>query len=368
MKHLLFFVPLIFSVSAQASKSRLDSLGRSPHLVDSQSVYSRPLGIFELDPYLSLESGNSSPTGANDGSEGSLLQTTSPNSRVLLLLGHQGELTIAPRLFLNAVSGSAFPLSQNPLHLFYGYKAEDTNYVASVSYSRLQDKINSTSETSSEFSAGVEMGSLQLFGSYVVVNSAEAGGIKLNGAGGGAANIFYNLDTTTFFLTWSLSRAKSSINEVEDEFHSIQMAQLGLVESKIKEERDYFWGGQVVTTKVDCHTQASAVCSGSFTRTRVPVWIGLEGQMESWLILRASITQNFLIDQLKDEVGYPAAAVAGGNGAISEIGAGYNSTVVGFGAGLKFGNLLFDGSFKAATSQTLGQNDFLTQSAVTYNF
>ena len=367
MKQVLFLT-LIFSISAQASRSRLDSLARSPHLVDSQSVYSRPLGVFELDPYLALETGLSAPTGASDAAEGSVLIALSPNSKVLLSLGHQNDLIVGPRLFLNAVSGSALPLSQNPVHLFYGYKDEDTNYVASVSYSRLNDKVADITEESSEFSAGVEMGALQLFGSYVILNSAQSAGVRSNGAGAGSANIFYNLDSTTFFLTWNLSRAKSAINEVENEFHTVQNAQLGLVDSKIKEERDYFWGGQAVTTKVDCHTRVSLDCSGSFTRTRVPVWIGIEGQMESWLIVRASITQNFLIDQIKDEVGYPAAVVPGANGAVSDIGAGYNSTVVGFGAGFKFGNLLIDGSLKAATSQTLGQNDFLTQSAITYSF
>lgn len=368
MKHVLLLFPLLFCFSALASKSRLNSLARSPHLIDSQSVYSRPLGVFELEPYLALESGVSSPTGLNDGAEASVLANASSNSKILISFGHQDELIAPSRLFLNALAGNSLPLTHNPLYFFYGYKDEDTNYLASASYSQLNDKVGGTKETSSHVSAGVEMGSLQLFGSFVAVNTAESGGIEMNGSGGGSASVFYNLDSTTFYFTWNMTRAKSSTGSIENEFHVVQTGKLGFVDSKIKEERDYFWGGEVITTRVDCKTRASADCSDSFTRTRVPVWIGIEGQMEPWLVLRGSISQNFLIDQIKDEVGYPAAAVPGGSGAVSDIGAGSSSTVVGFGAGFKFGNLLFDGSFAGATTQTVDQNSFLTQSAITYNF
>jgi hypothetical protein len=368
MKHALILFLFLFSEAAAASKSRLDTLARSPHLIDSQSVYSRPLGIFELDPYFALESGVSSPVGLKDGAEASVLLNLPPNSRLSFSYGHQEDLVVSSRLFLNGFTGTNLPLTHNPVHIFYGYRDEDTNYVVSVSYSQLNDKVTLDKESSSHVSAGVEMGSLQLFGSYVAVDTAESGGVKHNGAGGGSANVFYNLDSTTFYFSWSMTRAKSAVNAVERDFHTVQTGQLGFVDSKIKEERDYFWGGQVMTMKVDCYTLAGTECSDTFTRTRVPVWFGIEGQMEPWLVLRASITQNFLVDQIKDEVGYPAAIVPGANGAVSDVGAGYNSSVVGFGAGLKFGNLIVDGSFTAATTQTVNQNSFLTQSAITYNF
>ena len=60
-----------------------------------------------------------------------------------------------------------------------------------------------------------------------------------------ACNIFYNLDSTTFFLNWTRSPGRSSFSGFEDEFHTTQSVFLGVVDSRLKDDSDVFWGGEV---------------------------------------------------------------------------------------------------------------------------
>lgn len=364
----LHWMILILSLapSAFAGKARLLALANSPHLIDPQSALARPLMIHELDPFLSFELGKTTPVGSADGAELIAAFALNENSRILFGMGHQDSMVILPRLLLNSLSGNVFKLQQNPVNLVYGYRAEDTNYILGASYSHMDNKGAALSETSTGGSLGVEMGALQLFGRYQFVNAAESSGQKFTGAGAMSANVYYNLDSTTFYLTWNKSDAKASAAGTENDFHAQQVFKLGVVDSKIKDDNDYFWGLEAISSRIDCKTRFSVPCDRSFVSYKLPVWIGFESHPKNWVVLRASILQNFLLDESKDEVGYPG--VVGGNGLISDYGQGVNSTLVAMGAGLKFDNYLLDGLISGSTSQKLDQTDFLTQFGLTYTF
>ena len=368
MQFLLALLISLTSVSAFASKARIRALADSPHLVDPAAVYQRPLQINELENFATFESGITLPSGFSDGAEASLSYAFNDKSRWQVALGHQDPLIGSSRLLLSSMSGTAYPLMQNALNLLYGFKGEDTNYVMGVFTSKSDDKTAILSETSIGVSAGIQMGSLEFFGSYGASNVAESGVHKFDGSGSLVTNVYYNLDSTTFFLTWTRLPGRSETNGVENEMHTSQAVVLGVADSKLKDDYDFFWGTQVISRKIDCHARNTLECERSFTSTAVPAWFGMEVQLKPWLIFRGSVKQSFLIDQTRDEVGYPAAVISGANGAVSDFGSAANSTVVAMGLGLKFKNTLIDGLLKAATSQNITQNDFLTQLAITYNF
>jgi hypothetical protein len=94
--------------------------------------------------------------------------------------------------------------------------------------------------------------------------------------------------------------------------------------------------------------------------TALPVFAGIEADATSWMVLRASVQQNFILGSKK-------VTTAGAGGDADTI---TNNTTVAAGAGLKFGKLLLDGTLEAANSTTaaVNGNAFLANAALTYMF
>ena len=66
MKQLIIIAIALVSTNAFATRARVMALGNSPHLVDTQTVYSNPADMMVMGDYVTFESGI---TGA--GAEGS---------------------------------------------------------------------------------------------------------------------------------------------------------------------------------------------------------------------------------------------------------------------------------------------------------
>ncbi len=93
------------------------------------------------------------------------------------------------------------------------------------------------------------------------------------------------------------------------------------------------------------------------TSTELPLFLGLEHNVTSWAVFRASVRQNFIFGSTKDETATNTDAESVGS-----------NTTVAAGLGLKYGQLVLDGSLAAATNGNVNGNAFLTQAGVTYNF
>ena len=140
------------------------------------------------------------------------------------------------------------------------------------------------------------------------------------------------------------------------------------METQQKDGNDIFWGAKIASVNADCRVTASVSCDKKFTSMQLPVWIGFEMQEASWLILRASIIQSTLLNQSKDEVGYPAGVFDASTGGVSQFSAGANNTLVAAGAGINFRNFTLDGTLTAATTQNINTGNFLGRVGVKYNF
>lgn len=373
MNKLLVIILSLLSFDVFASKARIQALGNSFHLIDPQTVYSNPLDLTALDNFVTLETGLTAATSVNNNAEAMVSYSLNENYQVALSFGHQDQAFVDARNFINVLSGTTFELPQNPLSIFYAVKDGITPYAFGVFYSNKNDKLMALTESSSGLSAGVEMGKWQLSALYAFENSVEgAAGKKFDGSGYSQATVSYLLDETTFELTYIMSKAKMSTRlgaaVTDNESHFKDVIMLGLADSNIKDDNDFFWGAQVVSTTINCKLNLSANCDKSFTHTVLPIWIGLEAQASDWLTVRSAIKQSFLFNITKDEFGYPAAAVSGATGAISDIPAGGNSTVVSAGLGFKFKKLTLDGTLSTASTQTLDATNFLSQVGLTYNF
>ena len=369
----LFFITLVFSVNAFASKARVQALANSFHLNDTQRIFSKPIDVISLDNLVAFETGITKATSADDNAEGMIVYSLKENNQIAVAFGHLDESVVDARNLINALSGSTFEMPQNPINIFYTVKDNITSYVFGVFYSNKNDKVALLNETSSGLNFGVEMGKLQINSVVTLKNSVEtAAGKKFDGSGYWQTTATYLLDDSTVELTYITANAKMSTVTgavvTDNESHVKNVIMLGLADSIVKDDNDFFWGAQVISTLINCKINLSAGCDKSFTRTILPVWIGLEAQASDWLTFRGTIKQSFLINISKDDFGYPATAVSGATGAVSNVPTGSNDTVVSTGLGFKFKKITLDGSLSTGTTQILNMTNFLSQLGLTYNF
>ena len=360
MKKLLVIAVALASVNAFATRARVTALGNSPHLVDTQTVYTNPADIFGLGDYVTLETGLTTGTTSSDQAEGMVVRTMG-DAKMGLSLGHQSENASTWGL-----RPAAFGNQQNPVEFTYGAKSGDMNWAATLVYSNYNDKTAAGATVAKESSMGVRLGarannwdaSLRLG----LANTAELGaGNKFTGTLGLGAKLGYQMDSLYWFGdVTSVGYKVESAAGVETTKLSDTQLEVGVMTSVKKDGSEMFYGA-----KYAMQTTSETVASpeGKITNSTLPVWIGLEVDAASWLTLRGSVTQTVLIDSLKTE--------GTSLGTAQELAPGANNTVVAAGAGLKFNKITVDGTLQAtaaATAQQLNGNSMLSTLGMTYNF
>ncbi|MEQ1722048.1 MAG: hypothetical protein ABL930_02665 [Pseudobdellovibrio sp.] len=370
MLKLTLVLLIFYTIPALATKARIQSLGNSFHLIDTQSVFKKPIDLIYLNPLVSFESGVTNATTLIDGAEGFVSYSLNDKTQLGFALGHQDEAIVTSRTFMNAIVGAAtYEMSQNPVHFFYAIKDSLTSYSLGGFYSNKEDKLNGLTESSAGASFGLELGNWQFNTIYTLVNSVEAAaGKKFDGKGYSNSSVSYLLDETLFRFSYLISDAKSYTNAVENEFHRIESVTLGLVDSNLKEDNTFFWSAEIISTAVKCKVNTTAYCNEVFTSTSLPFLLGIEARANDWITLRSSIKQIFLVSVIKDELGYPTGSTAGATGARQDVTSTENSTVMTLGMGLNFNKVSIDGTFTTNTTQVFNFNTFLSQVGVTYQF
>jgi hypothetical protein len=371
MKKLLSAFIVLVSVNAFATKARLQALSNSFHLVDPQTIYGNPLDLMSMKNFISIESGSTAATGTSDNAEGSISYGLNDHSQFAVSLGHKDDAVMGVRSLINTQLGSTYLVPQNPIHLFYGYKTDNAVYAAGVSYSNFNDKKNDAKETSSLVSLGAQWGEFQIYALTTLANTVETGTTKFEGNGYVTVGARYSLDTVTLGLDAFSAKAKSTTvaTQVENASADYQALVLGLVDVRSKDGSDFFYGAQIVASKLK-----NRLTSNDMSRTSLPVWFGIEAKANEWLTLRGSILQTLIVSQTKDDQGFTAGDgySTGATGAVSDVSGGPNNTVVAMGIGLNFKNVTIDGVLKGLTgptaNQQVDQTNFMSQVGMTYNF
>jgi len=362
MKKLLVIAVALASVNAFATRARVIALANSPHLVDTQTVYTNPADIFGLGDYVTLETGNNATPGTKYSNAEGMIVRSMGDAKMGLSLGHQSENASiwGLRAGLLAAPAALQLNQQNPVEFTYGAKAADLNWAATLVYSNFNDKVSTVKESS----AGVRLGarannwdaSLRL-GLTNTVEDDTTG--KYTGTLGLGGHFGYQMDSLYWIAdVTSVGFKFENTACVEQSKYTETDISVGVMTSVKKDGSEFFYGAKVA--QMDAK---ESVADRKITATTLPVWIGLEADAASWLTLRGSVTQTVLLDSNKTTTGAVTNV---------ETAPGANNTVVAAGAGLKFNKIVVDGTLQAstnaATSQQLNGNSLLSTLGMTYNF
>lgn len=344
MKTLLILsLALVISVPVFASKARLASLQGARQLVDLQTIFINPAHINMVDQHITFEMG-----AAGTAAEGGFVRKLDSGAKLLVYVGHQnplGNFVVGDVRTANSYLGQ-----NNPVEIIYG----TGNMGFGGSISTLDDKKNGTKESTLVGKFGMDNGPIKWF-AHTKLATAE----KLNAGNTDkitAPAVFlggtYKGETLLYFGSIHAGTAKNETGATATTTDIKDLAAVfAVVDRSMKiDDNDLYYGAQIDVVSRD-------VGGAKITGTRLPIFLGMEYNINSWSIFRGSVSQNFLVGSTKDEtaVNTDASGIA-------------NNATVAAGLGLKHNNLVLDGSLTAAASGQVNGNTFLANAAVTYNF
>ncbi len=346
---------------AMASKARLSALNNSAHLADIQDIHANASKITQHGEWLTFEMGKNSGTTkatiGNPHAEGGFARKMGDAS--------YGFYMGSTPSWITDVRQNTYLVNENPINLFYGSKAGDLAWGAGLLYSNSDKKTAKIKQGAMGLSAGVTASNwdagLNLGLTNTYKNETTGSEVDFKGKSAINLNATYSMDTLTFSLLADMNGGKEETGTggtVAHDYENTQYA-LGVVNSHKADGADFFYGAKLaMSTMKDKNTTDSKTDSMS-----LPVTAGIEADAASWMVLRASVTQNFILGSTKTTT---ATSVSPADEADTIS----NNTTVAAGAGLKFGKLMLDGTLEAASSNTaaLNGNSFLANAAVTYMF
>lgn len=346
----LFFISLI-SNSGYASRARLESLQNKNHLYDTEMVFSLPTKASEFEPFITIESGQTSYLNFQQGAFASGLLQIDKLSSVVISLGRQNELAGTQRVLFNQLVGETFELSQNPIHLIWSTKNYGQSFAFGLFHSAKNDKLNQDFESTEVISGGYRIGFLTLAMAVGLVNEAQTTGAakKININDSGTVSILYEIDNLALsgsIENFSAIQKNSGVEANSIEYQNFQMA----LSDRTDFDNNHFFYRVDLTIKNLRYRNTSL----KDRQNQLPLTLGIESEFSDWLVLRSSIQQTLLINQSENQ---PAAV---------------HTTQAAFGAGFKFRDLIVDGTFTGllgpAQTGELSAQQFLSQVAITSKF
>ena len=361
MKKVLLVVVALASTNAFATRARVNALGNSPHLVDTQTVYSNPADMMIMGDYVTMESGTTAGGAEGANAEGMVTRSWG-DAKMGLSLGNQSRNASTWGLRSSALyTGFATIKSQqNPVGLSYGMKTGDMNWAATLVYSNYNDKVASEKESSMGIRTGLRMGALDAKLNIGLINTYEnTTDGKFKGNMGITAGAGYAMDSLYVSGTVTMAgfKAENPAGTETKDFSGTEI-NASAVSSHKKDGNEFFYGAGLTSVNTK-----EKVADSKVTQLYLPVWMGMEVDAASWLTVRGSVTQKTLINSTKVETGATTT---------TETAPGANSTAVAVGAGMKWNKLTLDGSLTGLSGATANQKvdgtNLLGQVGVTYMF
>ncbi|MCB9026739.1 MAG: hypothetical protein H6625_10505 [Bdellovibrionaceae bacterium] len=353
MKSVLFFIAVAMASTAWASKARVNSLQGANHLIDTQTVFTSPSHILLLDPNLTFEFG-----AAGAGAEGGLLKELSNGNKLFLYLGHQN--TTASDAAGDMRTSAGYLSQNNPLEIIYGLN----NMAFGASVSRVENDAAQTNETTliGKWGMNYDNDKGWSYAHLSLIQSSE----KPSGATKDEAKIspYFTLGGSYSYWTDKRIYAEVDYGTGEESFGAggnlkaddLNLT-LGFENIFMKSEETQAYYG--IEYRMDKRTAKSGATELTAESTTLPVYLGLEYKANSWATVRASVKQNVIYGSAKDEIAASASAKVDGIG---------SNTTVAAGLGLRYNNIILDGSLTAAANGNINGNQFLSQASLTYNF
>ncbi|AHI04814.1 hypothetical protein BDW_01520 [Bdellovibrio bacteriovorus W] len=338
--------------AAMASKARVEALGNSRQLVDVQYVFERPYLLHTVGDQVTLEWGGKDA--ANPHAEGGFIKTH--NDMVFgLYLGKQG-------LLAGRDNGVAAPNTvnylgeQNPINVLFGMKTGEIAWGLNLGYSNGKKDATAAvppnpatpelKSSSMTLDLGARMGDWSVnVGSTLTGKTEDVTGnsqVEIKNAMNVGVDYQIN-DASQAYVTYNTYKVDNGTTDLETNATTV-----GYINTFAKtEDVNFFYGAAYSMGK-----------TGGNDFSMLPVWMGLEANATSWMVFRASVSQNIIINETED--------AAGNKSDLDSI--AFNA-----GLGLKLGKGMLDATFGTANQGHLSFNDgtggnFLSQVSYTYMF
>lgn len=340
MKKLLVVAALTMAApAAMASKARVEALGNSRQLVDVQYVFERPYLLHSVGDQVTLEWGGD--TAAARHAEGGFIKTH--NDMVFgLYLGKQG---LVEQNTTGAQVGE-----QNPINVLFGMKTGEIAWGLNLGYSNGKKDAtaaptNELKSSSMTLDLGARMGDWSVnVGSTLTGKTEEVGVLETEIKNAMNVGVDYQInDNSQAYVTYNTYKVDNGTTDPETNATTV-----GYINTFAKtEDVNFFYGAAYSMGK-----------TGGNDFSMLPVWMGLEANATSWMVFRASVSQNIIINETED--------AAGNKSDLDSI--AFNA-----GLGLKLGKGMLDATFGTANQGHLSFNDgtggnFLSQVSYTYMF
>lgn len=363
MKKLIIIASAVLAGSpAFASKARIEALGNSRQLVDVQYTFERPYLLHSLGEMATIEWGAKGDA-ATTHAEGGFLKKHD-DSIYGLYLGRKSADFSASAL---AVTGAL--TEQNPINLLYGFKAMDLSWGTNLKYTAGKDETGASDKKASSLGAsvGVTNGTWEAELVLGLLGKTEVGSENVESKSNYKLGFGYNLSEMMHaYVTTAATKAEKTAGTTTTALE-YAATEVGFINTLVKnEDVNFFYGVKYLMSEVkeaDAALAAVGVAKGK--KSLLPIWMGIEANAASWLVLRASVAQNVLINEEKNATDK-----------ISDV----DSITFNAGAGLKLGKGMLDLYFTKAnaagtTAQDAGtgnlnlaKDGFLSKASYTYNF
>ncbi|MCE3011163.1 MAG: hypothetical protein LW875_11190 [Proteobacteria bacterium] len=366
MKKLLVVAAIATAASpAFASKARVEALGNSPQLTDVQYVFQAPYQMHAVGELATIEwGGNGTDT---PHAEGGFIKKHG-DAFYGVYFGRQSEDVNSGVNRVNTAASltgtNALLLEQNPLNLMYSAKMGDITWGATVKYSKGFDEVSASQKRKSD-STGIALGATN--GTWEVhlvqglgAQSDNGAGVKLKSKSNTKVALAYNLSDSMYaFGSYKMAESETTVAASKSTTKSNELV-VGLVNTLVKADGvNFFYGVSYNSSE----NKPSTLSAGNpkTNETSLPVWLGVEADANSWMVLRAVVQQTVLINEEKTNTGSATTK--------DDV----DNTTMAAGAGFKLGKGMLDATFGTASEGHLSFSDgttdeFLSSVSYTYMF
>lgn len=378
-KVLVIAAVTVLSASAFASKARKTALANSIHINDIQDVLTEPDKAAAYGEWATMEFG--STAGANSRAEGGFVKMMG-QSAMGAYLGSANATADAYRTLGATGTGGAFLAQENPIRLFYANKMSDMSWGVGLYHSASKNKTSATLEKKQDAmgvtaSASTDVWEAQLAVglSNNAVDKVVAGEHKIKGKSSITLAGNYKFDTMTAYASYATSGfdAETAGTGAKPVDRADSLTKIGVVNSHKKDGTDFFYGieygMQVEKDSAENPIAGSLGAVGNDKRetTTMPIFVGIESEATSWMVLRGSISQSVNLLGLAK---VKTSNKTNSDNDTERVGA--DNTVVAAGAGFKWNKFTVDSQLLAASDNGgdfgTGAGDFLSRVSFTYNF
>lgn len=362
----------VLSSPAFASKARMQALSQgtaSSYIDDTRSIFLNPAKLNDMNNYVITEWGTASDSTDSETApraEGGFFKKADAISYGLYFGNEEGMNN-------SDKAGDSLAVADNNIELFFAGDM-GLKWGARVQYSSNENKPTGGIKKESNvlgLGLGVITGGVEAYANLLLTDESKGGaaaGDKYEADMGMNLGASYMMNGMTFYVDYNKSGYETTVSSVKtDDVSSTDIVAGVAKKHELAAGSNMFMNLNYTMSKEE-NTKATGTAEKKNESSSLPLTIGFESEAASWLTLRASVAQNFVLGSSETTLG---------DGTKTEKTTA-NSTTVNAGATLNFGKLKVDGVIgtqdvsRSGTAGTkrgnLSTDNLMTRVAVNYWF